>query len=262
MNLNLSGKTALVGGSSQGIGFAVAKQLADQGARVILMARNEQKLTAACQQLACENHQEHIYLSADLQQPEQAVSDLIARLGQQPAIDILVNNSGGPPPGPAHKATADDYVTAFKQHLIANQLFTQTVLPHMRRQQWGRIINVISTSVKQPIPNLGVSNTIRGAVASWAKTLAAELGPDNITVNNVLPGATDTQRLTAIFENKANQQNKSLEDIITTEKQSIPLRRFAQPEEFAYVVGFLVSEAGAYVNGINLPVDGGRTACL
>ncbi len=262
MNLNLTGKTALVGGSSQGIGYAVAQQLAQQGARVILMARDEQKLNDACQKLPQKQQQDHLYLRADLQQPEQAVSGLKSLLDDQPGIDILINNSGGPPPGPAHKADTESYVTAFRQHLIANQLFTQAVIPHMRGQQWGRIINVISTSVKQPIPNLGVSNTIRGAVASWAKTLATELGPDNITVNNVLPGATDTQRLTAIFKNKAHKQNKSLDDIIAAEKQSIPLRRFAKPEEFAYVVGFLVSEAGAYVNGINLPVDGGRTACL
>lgn len=262
MNLDLTGKTALVGGSSQGIGIAVARQLARQGARVILMARHEDKLIAACQQLACDNQQKHLYLVADLQTPQQAVSDLKSLLGDQPAIDILINNSGGPPPGPANQATADDYLSAFNQHLIANQLFSQALIGHMRRQQWGRIINVISTSVKQPIPNLGVSNTIRGAVASWAKTLATELGPDNITVNNVLPGATNTQRLTAIFENKAQQQGKSLDAVIAAEQDSIPLRRFAQPEEFANVVGFLVSEAGAYVNGINLPVDGGRTACL
>lgn len=262
MNINLSGKTALVGGSSQGIGLAVAKQLAAQGANIILMARSEQTLVQACQQLDTSKQQQHSYLAADLQHPEQAVAQLNKMLNQQINVDILVNNSGGPPPGAAHQAAADDYLTAFRQHLIANQLFTQAVIPHMREQHWGRIINVISTSVKQPIANLGVSNTIRGAVASWAKTLASELGPDNITVNNVLPGATDTQRLQAIFENKAKNQNKTVNEIISAEKQSIPLRRFAQPEEFANVVGFLASEAGAYVNGINLPVDGGRTGCL
>jgi len=262
MNIDLTGKTALVGGSSQGIGLAVAQQLASQGAHIILMARHQNTLAEACQQLDTSKQQQHRYLSADLQQPEQAVEQLQALMNHQVNIDILVNNSGGPPPGPAHKADAESYLSAFRQHLIANQLFTQAVIPHMRHQQWGRIINVISTSVKQPIANLGVSNTIRGAVASWAKTLASELGPDNVTVNNVLPGATNTQRLTAIFKNKAGQQNKTLDDIISAEKQSIPLRRFAQPEEFANVVGFLASEAGAYVNGINLPVDGGRTGCL
>ncbi|KAA3645217.1 MAG: SDR family NAD(P)-dependent oxidoreductase [Proteobacteria bacterium] len=262
MNIDLSGKTALVGGSSQGIGLAVAQQLAVQGASVILMARSEDVLIQCCQQLDTAQQQQHRYITADLQQPQQAVSQLQRLTNHQVDIDILVNNSGGPPPGPAHKADADAYINAFQQHLIANQLFTQAVIPHMRKQHWGRIINVISTSVKQPIANLGVSNTIRGAVASWAKTLATELGPDNITVNNVLPGATDTKRLTAIFENKAKNQNKTLDEIIAAEKQSIPLRRFAQPQEFANVVGFLASEAGAYINGINLPVDGGRTGCL
>jgi len=262
MNIDLTGKTALVGGSSQGIGLAVAHQLATQGAHLILMARSEQTLAQVCQQLDTSKQQQHRYIAVDLQQPDHAVAALKTLTNQQADIDILVNNSGGPPPGPAHKAEAESYVTAFKQHLIANQLFTQAVIPHMRQQQWGRIINVISTSVKQPIPNLGVSNTIRGAVANWAKTLASELGPDNITVNNVLPGATDTQRLMAIFENKAKNQNKTVDEIIAAEKQSIPLRRFARPEEFANVVGFLASDAGAYVNGINLPVDGGRTGCL
>ncbi|MCX7545247.1 SDR family oxidoreductase [Marinicella gelatinilytica] len=262
MNIDLINKTALVGGSSQGIGLAVAKQLATQGASIILMARNEENLVKACQQLPTPNQQNHRFISVDLQQAEQAVASLKTLTNQQTNIDILINNSGGPAPGPAHKAEPEEYINAFRQHLIANQLFTQAVIPHMRQQQWGRIINIISTSVKQPITNLGVSNTIRGAVANWAKTLASELGPDNITVNNVLPGATNTKRLTAIFENKAKNQNKTLDEVIASEKQAIPLRRFAEPEEFANVVGFLASDAGAYINGINLPVDGGRTGCL
>jgi len=262
MPIDLSGKTALIGGSSQGIGRAVAEQLARQGANIILLARHEEKLKTACEALTVKPSQQHHYLVADMQNPQQAVERLTALIAKGINVDILVNNSGGPAPGPAHKATADDYLKAFNQHLIANQLLTQAVIPHMKKQGWGRIINIISTSVKQPIANLGVSNTIRGAVASWAKTLAAELGPDNITVNNVLPGATDTKRLTAIFENKAKNQNKTLAEIIAEEKHSIPLRRFAKPEEFANVVGFLASDAGAYVSGINLPVDGGRTGCL
>ncbi len=262
MRIDLTGKTALIGGSSQGIGRAVAEQLARQGASIILMARHEEKLQAVCEELAVTQSQQHHYVVADMQNPQLAVERLSALIAKGIDVDILVNNSGGPPPGPAHQATADDYLKAFTQHLIANQLLTQAVIPHMKKQSWGRIVNIISTSVKQPIANLGVSNTIRGAVASWAKTLASELGPDNITVNNVLPGATDTKRLTAIFENKAKNQNKTLAEVIAEEKQTIPLRRFARPEEFANVVGFLVSDAGAYVNGINLPVDGGRTGCL
>lgn len=262
MNIDLTGKTALVGGSSQGIGRAVAKQLARQGATIILMARNEENLKTVCAELQTTQNQKHHYMVADMQNPQQATVRLSGLLPEGLNVDILINNSGGPAPGPAQLATADDYLTAFTQHLIANQLLTQAVIPHMKKQQWGRIINIISTSVKQPIANLGVSNTIRGAVASWAKTLASELGPDNITVNNVLPGATDTQRLTAIFNNKAKNQNRTLDQVIAAEKQTIPLRRFAKPQEFANVVGFLASDAGAYVSGINLPVDGGRTGCL
>ena len=175
---------------------------------------------------------------------------------------ILINNTGGPAPGPANDADAKAFIDAFNLHLVSNHHLVQAVIPFMKKEQYGRIINVISTSVKQPLPNLGVSNTIRGAVASWAKTLANELGEFGITVNNVLPGATATARLDAIIENKAKKQNISLEQATMNEKLSIPMRRFAQPEEFAAATAFLASPAAGYITGINLPVDGGRTSCL
>lgn len=262
MNLDLNGKTAVVCGSTQGMGLAIAQQLASQGANIVLVARNAEKLAEKVKSLASENGQKHRTVTADFADPTAVQSAIEKYLSQHPEVNILINNTGGPAPGLAKDADPGAYQAAFNQHLICNQILAQAVIPAMQKAQYGRIINVISTSVKQPLPNLGVSNTIRGAVASWAKTLANELGQYNITVNNVLPGATETGRLSAIFENKAKKTGKSVEQVIEQEKSIIPMRRFGQPEEFANVVGFLASPAGAYVNGVSIPVDGGRTACL
>ena len=214
------------------------------------------------QTLVTEHGQSHTTISADFSQPEDVKTAIEQHLAQNPHVHILVNNTGGPPPGLAKDANVADFQAAFNQHLICNQILAQALVPSMQKAVYGRIINVISTSVKQPLPNLGVSNTVRGAVASWAKTLANELGQYNITVNNVLPGATETGRLSAIFENKAKKTGMTVEQVIEHEKAIIPMRRFGSPQEFANVVGFLASPAGAYVNGVNVPVDGGRTACL
>jgi len=259
MNLNLEGKTALVCGASKGIGLAVAQVLSSLNASVCLMARNKDSLTEALKTLKPGNHS---YVVADAEHPEDFSENLSNLLNHYKSFNILVNNSGGPAPGPAYLASTESFEKAFKQHLIANQVLTQLLLPGMKETGYGRIINIISTSVKQPLQGLGVSNTIRGAVASWSKTLASELAPFGITVNNVLPGATSTERLSAIIENKASKTGKSLE-IITDEMLSeIPAKRFAQPEEIAAAVAFLASTQAAYINGINLPVDGGRTLCL
>jgi 3-oxoacyl-[acyl-carrier protein] reductase len=177
-------------------------------------------------------------------------------------VHILVNNTGGPPGGPAHGADAAAFLDAFNKHLVAGQALVQAVLPGMRAAGWGRIVNIISTSVKEPIANLGVSNTIRGAVASWAKTLSGELGPFGITVNNVLPGYTRTQRLDQILRDRAQATGKPEEDISAGMLATVPAGRFAQASELGAVVAFLCSPAAGYVNGINLPVDGGRTKSL
>lgn len=261
MDLNLQHKNALVGGASQGIGLAIATELAELGANVTLVARNEHRLKAALESLATEDGQKHNYLVADYTEPE-ALKVKVEYLVQGHPIHILINNTGGPAAGPAHEAETDAYLAAFQQHLICNQVLLQTVLPSMKEMQYGRIINIISTSVKQPLDNLGVSNTIRGAVANWAKTLANELGVFGVTVNNILPGATETGRLQSIIENKAQKAGLTEEDVSTKMKSSIPLRRFARPEEVAAAAAFLASPAAAYINGINLPVDGGRTKCL
>jgi 3-oxoacyl-[acyl-carrier protein] reductase len=262
MNVRLDGRRALVCGSSQGIGLATAQALAAQGASVTLLARDPNKLAGALASLPSNGAQLHNSLSADFSEPttvQRAITDYLAR-GE--SCQILINNTGGPSPGPAHTATSEQFLAAFNQHLICNQLLVQALLPGMKAAGYGRIINVISTSVKQPIPNLGVSNTIRGAVASWSKTLAGELGPFGITVNNVLPGATKTTRLEAIFANKAQKSGVTITAIEEEEKLTIPLRRFAEPEELANVIAFLASPAASYVSGINVPVDGGRTLCL
>lgn len=262
MNLELSGKRALVCGSSQGIGRAVAVELAILGASVILLGRNAERLEQVRSLLSKKGEQTHHVLVADFNRPEEVKSSVDKHLAVTGPVNILVNNTGGPLPGPAHTADSSAFLEAFNQHLICNQLLVQALLPGMKDSHYGRIINIISTSAKQPIPNLGVSNTIRGAVASWAKTLAGELGRFGITVNNVLPGSTDTLRLSAIVDNKAAKFGKTRDEVVAEEKAVIPLGRFAQPEEIAYAVAFLASPSAAYITGINLPVDGGRTSCL
>ena len=262
MNLSLKGKNALVCGSTQGIGKAAAMELAALGANIILVARNETSLQDAMDSLDVSQGQEHDYFSADFSEPRLLQESLQSYLSGNKTIHILVNNTGGPAAGAAHTAGIDAFRAAFEMHLICNQILVQSVMQGMIDSGYGRIINVISTSVKQPLENLGVSNTIRGAVASWAKTLANELGRYGITVNNVLPGATNTIRLQSIIYNKANKSGHSSEAVSNEMMAEIPAARFAEPEEIAAAIAFLASPAASYINGINLPVDGGRTKSL
>ena len=261
MDISLIGKHAIVCGASQGIGLATAQVMSHLGATITLVARNPEPLESAMATLEQAAEQKHQYVAVDFSNPDQVAKRVAGRINNQ-AAQILVNNTGGPPGGAAHTAGTDEYLDAFNKHLVCNQLLVQTVLPGMRESGYGRIINVISTSVKQPIPGLGVSNTIRGAVASWAKTLAAELGPDGITVNNVLPGSTDTVRLHSIIANMARSSDISEEDVASDMKAKIPARRFANASEVANAIAFLASPAASYINGVNLPVDGGRTSSL
>jgi 3-oxoacyl-[acyl-carrier protein] reductase len=262
MNLDLSGKHALVCGASQGIGRASAIELARLGAHVTLLARSREALDKALEELPhVDGAQAHAAVAADMNEHTELRARIEDVVANRP-VQILVNNSGGPPGGPAHTATLDDFRIAFNQHLMAAQIVLQAVLPGMRGSGYGRIINVISTSVKEPIRNLGVSNTIRGAVANWAKTLAAELGPAGVTVNNVLPGYTKTQRLAQILADRTHATGKDEKPIVENMLASVPAGRFAEAEEIAAVVAFLASPAAAYVNGVNIPVDGGRTQSL
>ncbi len=262
MDLNLAGKHALVCGGSQGIGRAAAIELAQLGADITLLARSPDALASACAALPkIHAAQRHAYIAVDMHDSADLRSKVEAVANNRPA-QILINNSGGPAGGPASSAKVEEYIFAFQQHLLAAQVMLQAVLGGMRAAGYGRVINVISTSVKEPIRNLGVSNTIRGAVASWAKTLAAELGAFGITVNNVLPGYTKTQRLQQILGDRAKTTGKDEEDIAHAMLASVPLGRFAEAQEIANVIAFLASPAAAYVNGVNIPVDGGRTLSL
>lgn len=261
MNLSLIGKNALVAGSTQGIGLACAKELAMLGANCILIARNEEALQVACGTLDITQGQKHRYIVADFTNIEASLSDVAKILVENP-IHILVNNTGGPPAGPIVDATPAAFLAAFQQHLIANHLLATTVLDGMKKVGYGRIINIVSTSVKIPLKNLGVSNTIRGAVASWAKTMSNEVASFGITVNNVLPGATSTGRLAAIINNKASKTGVKIEEAESEMIEEIPAKRFGLPEEIASVVAFLASPAAAYVNGTSIPVDGGRTGTI
>ncbi|MCB9236055.1 MAG: SDR family oxidoreductase [Bacteroidia bacterium] len=263
MDLNLKGKNAFVCGSTRGIGKATAEQLAELGANVTLISRNEDKLSHVAAELPVKKGQEHDYLAADFSRPEDLKDILNQYLkSTKKRIHILVNNTGGPPAGPALSAEPEEFRKAFIQHLVCNQILVQAVVEGMKAEHWGRIINVISTSVKQPLKNLGVSNTIRGAVANWAKTLANELGADGITVNNVLPGATETERLAEIITNQVNRTGQARQEITDDMKSIIPAGRFGTPTEVASAIAFLASPAASYINGINLPVDGGRTKSL
>ncbi len=254
---------ALVGGSTQGIGRAIAVALAERGCGVTLLARNEDSLRETLAALPAPTGQAHDFLVADFDHPTQLADVVRAYLAQHPGgFHILVNNTGGPPAGPLLDTPVAAFQLAFNQHLVCNHLLAQAVVPAMREAGFGRIINIISTSVKIPLPGLGVSNTIRGAVASWAKTLANELGPHGITVNNVLPGATLTQRHHSLVENKAAQSGLPTEVIEAGMLQLIPARRFGLAEEVAAAVVFLASPLAGYITGTSVPVDGGRTGSL
>jgi len=262
MNISLEGKSALIAGSTQGIGKATALEFAHLGARVVLIARDESKLKFVLNELKAISDKNHGYIVADFSDYSDLQNTISKKLITLKPIHILVNNTGGPPAGLAVDADVTAYLSAFQMHLLCNHILVKSVVEDMKKSGYGRIINVISTSVKQPLPNLGVSNTIRGAVANWSKTLANELGEFGITVNNVLPGATATQRLSAIAEKESKNSGKSVEDVIRQMGETAPLRRVAQPAEVANAICFLASPAASYISGINLPVDGGRTGCL
>ncbi len=260
MNTDLTGKKALVCGSTQGIGKASAIELASLGAAVTLLARNAEELEKV--KAGLPGNAMHDILVADFSRPDVLKIVIDEYVRESGPIHILVNNTGGPPGGPIHTAASNEFVKAFTSHLICNHILAQALLPGMKSEKYGRIINIISTSVKQPLRGLGVSNTIRAAVANWSKTLSNEVAAWGITVNNVLPGATSTSRLRSIIEAKAEKSGKSAREIEQEMLAEIPAGRFAEAAEIANAVAFLASPAAAYINGINIPVDGGRTSSL
>ncbi len=262
MNLTLTGKTALVCGSTQGIGRATAIELALLGANIVLMARNEQTLKTTLANLDTTKGQKHYYIVADFSQPSAAPTSLAQHLALFPDVHILINNTGGPAGGPLINAKPEEFVQTFHNHLLTNQALVQAVFPAMKKAGFGRIVNIISTSVKQPIVGLGISNTIRGAVAQWAKTLSLEIASFGITVNNVLPGYTETARLAAVLTMRAKASGKTEEEVAKQMESEMPTGRFVRAEEVAAAIAFLCTPAAASINGINLPVDGGRTGSL
>lgn len=263
MQTSLKGYNALVCGSTQGIGHAAAVELAQLGAGVTLLARNIDRLKATAAALPkVDPGQEHHWLAADFSNLD-SVREVARTIGEaKRTYHVLINNTGGPAGGPITDANEDQFTAAFKAHLVANQVLTQAVLPGMKAAKYGRIVNVISTSVKAPIPGLGVSNTIRAAVANWAKTLAGEVAPHGVTVNNVLPGYTDTERLKSLFSARAQKSGSTLENVTKEMIATIPAGRLGRPEEIGAAIAFLATPAAAYINGINLPVDGGRLQSL
>lgn len=262
MDLSLKNRTAIVCGSTQGIGHAVAVELASLGANVVLFARNADRMAEVLGELDRSLGQHHAFLAADFMEPAQVKMAIEPWIQAGGRAQILINNTGGPPAGPIADAHPQDFLAAFQAHLINNHILAQELLPSMKDAGYGRIVNIISTSVKQPIPGLGVSNTIRGAVASWSKTLATEVAPYGITVNNVLPGMTRTGRLESIIRTRAEKSGRSAEQVAEEMKRETPAGRFGEPHEIAAAAAFLCTPAAAYINGTNITVDGGRTLCL
>jgi 3-oxoacyl-[acyl-carrier protein] reductase len=256
----LTGKWALVGGASQGIGSAIAQIFAENGARVVLMSRSPDKLEALRRSLP--ESDRHITFSIDLENYGKVAESLQNILKNTGPIEIVVNNSGGPPAGQLMTADLNDFEKGFHAHVMASQSIMHTLLPGMKEKQYGRFINIISTSVKIPIQNLGVSNTIRAAMANWSKTLASEVGPFGVTVNNILPGYTKTPRLASLLAATAKRENKAPEEIEKGWLAAIPARRFGEPRDIAEAALFLASPRASYINGTQLVVDGGRTGSL
>jgi 3-oxoacyl-[acyl-carrier protein] reductase len=262
MQLDLSGRHALVCGASQGIGRASAIELARLGADVTVLSRS----AAPLEQFAAElprihDAQRHDWRAVDMADTG-TLRTTAAELAARHPVHVLIGNSGGPPGGPIADADDEAFMATFRQHVIASQVLQQALAPGMRAAGYGRIVNIISTSVKEPIPNLGVSNTIRAAVAAWAKTLSGELAADGITVNNVLPGFTRTGRLDRLIAARSESSGKTTEAIAAGMRAQVPAGRFGEPEEVAAVIAFLCTPAAAYVNGVSIAVDGGRTRAL
>ncbi|MCC5928285.1 MAG: SDR family oxidoreductase [Cyclobacteriaceae bacterium] len=262
MNIDLTGKQAVVCGSTRGIGKACAIELASLGADITLIARDERKLLETLGSLDTSKGQFHDYLVIDFSEPDELFNIISDYASAKSKLHILVNNTGGPAPGNITEAKPDELLKAFQQHLICAQHLVSQLYPLMKNCGYGRIINIVSTSVKVPIPGLGVSNTIRAAMAGWSKTLAGELAPFGITVNNILPGLTRTDRLNQIISTRAEKYELSTDELEQMMMEGIPAQRFAESWEIAALAGFLASESAAYITGESIRVDGGNTPSI
>lgn len=256
MKIDLTGKNALVGGSTQGIGLAIAQQLASCGATVTLMARNEEKLRHITKNLNRYNRQQHQYLIVDFLDYK-AMKSITTTFFEHNTIDILVNNTNGPKGGNVLEKNETDYQEAFQLLFQTHVHITKLALPHMLQHKWGRIINVASSTVKEPVPTLVLSNTMRTALMSWSKSLAQRVASDGITVNSILTGLFDTERIRQLTSVEAEKQNISLADALAARVQQIPANRLGKPEEYGYLASFLASDFAAYITGTEIPLDGG-----
>lgn len=261
MNISLDNKRAIVGGSSGGIGKAIAQQLALSGASVTLMARNEDKLKSALATLASSEGQSHQYLVVDFSDYE-GFKKSISKYFETNTIDILVNNTHGPSAGNALEKNVEDYQEAFNLLFKTVVFTTKLALTHMMQNQWGRIINVASISVKEPLSYLALSNSIRASLVTWAKSLATDVGDKNITVNSILTGYFDTERITQLNAKKAEQLGISEDEVLNDMKSKVPLKRIGNPKEYGYLVSFLASDKAAFITGTQIPIDGGLLKSL
>lgn len=261
MNISLKGKSALIGGSSRGLGYAVARQLALSGASVTLMSRNEKKLKEIIANLENETKVKHNYLVVDFNNFD-SYKEIISTFLSNNPIDILVNNTQGPKPGDVESLSIDDYQNAFDLLFKSVVHTTSVALPYMKKNSWGRVLNMVSISVKEPLSYLALSNTIRASVVTWAKTLANDVACDNITVNNILTGYFKTERIEELNFEKAKKLNISIDQVFDTMKNQVPMKRIGNPEEFGYLASFLCSDNASYITGINIPIDGGLIKSL
>ena len=256
MNISLKGKKALVGGSSDGIGKAIALQLANSGASVTLASRNEDKLKKIVAALPTSAGKKHQYLVVDYTNFNEYKTK-IQHFFKINTIDILVNNTQGPSAGNSLEKNIDDYQSAFDLLFKTTVLTTDLALKNMIKNKWGRVINVASVSVKEPLSYLALSNTIRAAVLTWGKSLAPDVGPHQITVNNILTGYFDTNRITNLNEAKAKQLHISVDEVRNQMEAKVSLQRIGKPEEYGYFVTFLASDNAEYITGTAIPIDGG-----
>ncbi|MBT8307801.1 MAG: SDR family oxidoreductase [Maribacter sp.] len=261
MIISLKGKNALVGGSSKGIGRAIVQQLAESGANVTLMARNEDKLKTIVANLPTSNGQKHDYLLVDFNEFI-AFKKTISSYFETNNIDILINNTQGPKAGGAMDMNIPDYQEAFDVLFKSVVLTTQLALEQMIKKQWGRIINVASISVKEPLSYLALSNAIRAAIVTWAKTLATDVAPHRITVNSILTGYFDTERINELNTTKAHKLGISIDEVRKNMEQQVPIKRIGNPKEYAFLVAFLASEQASYITGTQIPIDGGLLKSL
>ncbi|HEX8849600.1 MAG TPA: SDR family oxidoreductase [Gemmatimonadaceae bacterium] len=262
MDLGLKGRTALVAASSKGLGRAVAEELAAEGCDLVMCARGKEALEEAAASIRAASKRKVVTLAADLSNPDDVARVADTALREYGHVDVLVNNGGGPPAGPFESHSVETWAAAVQQTLLSTVALTRALLPGMKERRWGRIVNITSIAVKQPVDNLILSNSVRAAVTGFARTLANEVAPFGITVNNVMPGYTRTDRVTSLAAKNAELRKTTAEEQLAIFERTIPMGRLGEPREFGAMVAFLCSERASYTTGASIPVDGGWIRAL